>query len=497
MFREAPFLAIALSFATAAGYSGAQPTIDEPMAQVLLHFDGEQGKPVDSSGFGQVIRNHGATAGSPGKFGGGCQFDGGGAYVNAGDNYGITFAFPTQTIECWIKPAVDGRPMGILGSQEKPTRSSWRWNVSLDADGAVVFGIWDGQQEPHTQTLTSTSTAPVGRWTHVAVTLDAGTTQAMRLFVNGKEEATGPLKSVSPYGTLFVGTANPGFFAGSIDEVAIYDLVLSDSILSRHASGAGPIPDGVDETAATSGFRIFPVDAAATVSIRHTAFPGKSWRLRIPEYAHRDPETGRGVTTSNVVWKRSAEGSLEFRWDAPDDLKRKHRLDYWGRLAPGLDTIDFELTGKNVGDKPWGEQPWSGVLSLICLGAGANADFHDYDAQRTFVRRGDRWITMNEVVEGKFAPHRMAGVAVDSGQASGAERLAAKLSVDGRWVTGIATDAATSLSFNFQLPASCMHSNPAWPALKPGEQATAGGKIYLLEGGLDALWERYEEDLRQ
>ena len=101
---------------------------------------------------------------------------------------------------------------------------------------------------------------------------------------------------------------------------------------------------------------------------------------------------------------------------------------------------------------------------------------------------------MNEIVGGKFQPHRMCGVSVKREGKPAGERLAAKVSNDGKWVTGIAADIAGSLSFNFQLQASCMHSNPTWPSLKPGEQANAKGRIYLLPGGLDDLWERYRKD---
>jgi hypothetical protein len=101
---------------------------------------------------------------------------------------------------------------------------------------------------------------------------------------------------------------------------------------------------------------------------------------------------------------------------------------------------------------------------------------------------------MNEVIGGKFQPHRMAGIAVKREGKAGAERLAAKVSNDDEWVSGIATDIAGSLSFNFQLRVSCMHSNPVWPELRPGEQASAKGRIYLLKGGLDTLWERYKKD---
>ncbi|MHC4406625.1 MAG: LamG domain-containing protein, partial [Planctomycetota bacterium] len=375
-----------------------QPPVEEPAPQVLLHFDDQDGKPVDASGAGQVIVNHEAAAGQPGKFGSAYQFDGQGAHVDAGDNYGITFAFPVQTIELWLNPATDGEESGVLSSQEKPTRGSWRWNLSRAANGTVVFSIWDGQQEPAKRELTSKSPAPAGEWIHVAATLDTGGPRQMRLFVNGRQEDSGPLTSVSPYGRLYVGTANAGFFAGRLDEVAIYDRVLSDAVIGRHASGRQPIRDGRGPAESRTGFYLVPVGGAATVAIRHTAFPGRSWRFRIPEYAYRDLTTDRGVHPSGVVWTRRDDASLRFRWDAPEDLKKKVRLDFWGRLAATPDGVTFELTGKNVGDKPWGEEPWGGVLSLFCFGAGANEGFHDYEATRTFVRKEGRWTTVHEIV---------------------------------------------------------------------------------------------------
>ena len=102
---------------------------------------------------------------------------------------------------------------------------------------------------------------------------------------------------------------------------------------------------------------------------------------------------------------------------------------------------------------------------------------------------------MNSVLDGKFASHRMASVPVAKPDRPGVARLAAKTSADGRWAIGIATDTADSLSFNFQLNVSCIHSNPAWPPLEPGQQATAKGRIYLLEGTLEDLWQRYQADV--
>jgi hypothetical protein len=59
---------------------------------------------------------------------------------------------------------------------------------------------------------------------------------------------------------------------------------------------------------------------------------------------------------------------------------------------------------------------------------------------------------------------------------------------------GLAVDRARSLSLSFQEAVSCIHSNPSWGLLKPGEKATAHGRVYLVRGALDELYERYLED---
>jgi len=85
----------------------------------------------------------------------------------------------------------------------------------------------------------------------------------------------------------------------------------------------------------------------------------------------------------------------------------------------------------------------------------------------------------------------MAGIEV--GDDPLVERLSAKTSADGEWALGLAVDRAVSLSFNFQRTVSCIHSNPSWGLLKPGEEATARGRVYLVKGGLEDLYGRCAE----
>ena len=58
----------------------------------------------------------------------------------------------------------------------------------------------------------------------------------------------------------------------------------------------------------------------------------------------------------------------------------------------------------------------------------------------------------------------------------------------------IATDDAVGVSCNHQIPMSCIHSNPFWGPLAPGQEKTVHGKIYLFRGDLGAMVARYRRD---
>ncbi|MFQ5808314.1 MAG: hypothetical protein ACE5JM_01740 [Armatimonadota bacterium] len=240
----------------------------------------------------------------------------------------------------------------------------------------------------------------------------------------------------------------------------------------------------------TPGFRVVPIEGKHQVEVRHSAVPRTHWILRIPEHSYPRPEGGGSVRVSDVIWERDEEaGQLRFRWGADEALKREQCLDFDGIVTVQENVIDFSVTVKNVGDEAW-DKP---RMTLFCLMAPDSPDFADYEAERTYVRRGGKWVTMGEVLEHKFADHRMAGIGAGTGPKD-VSRLAAKVSADGKYVAGIAADIAGGLSFNFQVRTSCMHSNPRWGQLEPGQERTAKGKVYFLEGTLDDLWKLYSRD---
>jgi len=235
-----------------------------------------------------------------------------------------------------------------------------------------------------------------------------------------------------------------------------------------------------------------PLKDTSWYTFKHPLFPGAQWTFRVPEHMSYDKKTKTVDLPTTVVWETAPDGrKLSYRCGLPEERKKELGLDFWGSATAGSDTIDFELKVKNVGAEKWEKMQ----MTLFCLQSKDAPIFRDYDAVRTYIHRDGKWVTINEVESGKFAPHRMVIVSVRNPKSSGGvERLAAKVSEDGQYVLGLATDIAETLSFNFQNDVACIHSNPDWGLMDPGQEVTAKGKVYLFKGTLEDLWQRYCKD---
>lgn len=238
------------------------------------------------------------------------------------------------------------------------------------------------------------------------------------------------------------------------------------------------------------------------VTISHRQFLGGSLVLRIPEFV-KAPDGTATCTPARVVWEQvDQQTHLRYRWDEAEDVKRRWATDFEGEVRAGTDAMSFEVTMHNAGAVP---QPW-GVF-LFCLQAGACPAFLDYDGVRTFVRLPERWASVNEMQGGVFEQHRMCVFPVAGGGV--AHNLMAKLSTDGEWILAMAIDRPGWVSCNHQHWPSCIHANPVWGdlpedthagpqtpglPLAPGASVTTHGKVYLLNTGLDEVYQRFTDD---
>lgn len=471
----------------------AHAEVDMQRCVLLMQFEDDPGLLADSTTAQPLATAEGAVSPTPGRFGGGCALGAGGGWLNAGTNFGLSYCFPEQTIALWLRPDPVGLAPGetrfIIGTRAAPERSSWRWNLIIDEQGRLAFQLYDGALEDKVVLLTAPEPLPTDRWTHVAVVVDTVGEDRARLYVDGVPIAEAEVRTNLLFGSLYLGGAAPQGYAGALDEVAIFEGALTAEEIAELAAADGPLqPAALAAEDLPEGFRLRPVAGMHYVVITHSALPETRWMLRIPEHTYAVGDL-RAITT-DVRWRRGEEPqSWRFTWEADEAEKLEAGLDFEGRVVARGDVIEYALTARNVGDAPW--EP--GRLGLFCFKAPDSPDFVDLEAERTWVRRGGQWVTMGEVVGHQFAEHRMCGIGVGEA-ADQAEPIAAKFTQDGRYLAAIATHPAGSLSFNFMPTANCLHSNPAWGKLQPGDEQTVTRRIYLIAGTLDDLYARYRHD---
>jgi glucose/arabinose dehydrogenase len=112
------------------------------------------------------------------------------------------------------------------------------FGISLITNGAVGFGVGN----PNTM-LASTNAINNGQWRHVAVTR-VSSSGLMTMYIDGVQSATmtGPTGARTAPAAIRIGgiLSGGGFFPGSIDEVRIYNTVLSSGEINALANPIAP-----------------------------------------------------------------------------------------------------------------------------------------------------------------------------------------------------------------------------------------------------------------
>ncbi|MGW0694278.1 LamG-like jellyroll fold domain-containing protein [Streptomyces sp. NPDC002738] len=149
-------------------------------------------------------------------------------------------AQPTRfSVETWIKTTTTrgGKIIGF-GNLTMQNSNQYDKHVYLRNDGRLVFGVYSGG----TRTIATTGAFNDGAWHHVVATQGSS---GMALYVDGQLRASNFLYTgnESYNGYWRVGGDNlaswpnrptSDFFAGQIDETAVYPTALSSSTISAH-----------------------------------------------------------------------------------------------------------------------------------------------------------------------------------------------------------------------------------------------------------------------
>jgi len=202
----------------------------------------------DRSGQG----NNGTLTNGPaldgGKVGQALNFDGVDDYVNVGDKSSLEFGGTSAqyTISAWVK--LDTAPIAswyfAIASKYKDTSNQIEYLFSIyDTTAQVLLYADDTGAGTVIQQRVTNSGISIGQWHHIVATHNVST-DVMRIYVDGVEP---PATDVGgPITGIFTGTAKfsigaveaiggaPGmFFDGLIDEVRIYDRVLTPDEIKR------------------------------------------------------------------------------------------------------------------------------------------------------------------------------------------------------------------------------------------------------------------------
>jgi hypothetical protein len=154
------------------------------------------------------------------------------------------FDFKDTTIAVWVKWAGGPADQRIINWGDGKLKYAYLTPKDA-ATGKVKFVISNNGKSAE-QSLTGTSSLPIDKWTHIAVTLngDTGT-----LYIDGKPVATNTKMTLDPDMVLaenslagidytFIGRGVKGnYFAGLIDDFRVYVMPQDASVIDKLASG--------------------------------------------------------------------------------------------------------------------------------------------------------------------------------------------------------------------------------------------------------------------
>ena len=144
------------------------------------------------------------------------------------------FSNPTvYSEELWFKTATSagGKLIGF-GDTKSGLSSNYDRHLYMDTTGKLNFGTYNGAAN----VITSPTAYNDNKWHHAVVTQSSA---GMRLYVDGAQAASGSVTDAQAYSGFWrVGGdrswAASNYFAGSIDEVAVYSFALSQAQVRAH-----------------------------------------------------------------------------------------------------------------------------------------------------------------------------------------------------------------------------------------------------------------------
>jgi hypothetical protein len=194
--------------------------IDPKNAAGIWLFDEGSGDTAKDS---SVNKNNGTLKSGPkwidGKFGKALEFDGKDDNVEVPDN--DTLNVTAITLVAWVKSEAKQLLDGNVIVYKKPSYVLQYWSTTINP-GVFVGGQWGGSGWLPQAVIWDND------WHLVALTYDGS---IQKFYVDGVfkgDNASCKGKIDIANNSLTIGTGNTGFYTGSIDEVAVFDIALNE-----------------------------------------------------------------------------------------------------------------------------------------------------------------------------------------------------------------------------------------------------------------------------
>jgi Concanavalin A-like lectin/glucanases superfamily len=218
-----------------AGLLTSHVTVAQPCASVpdgLVSWWRAEGNARDLTGQNDGVLKNGASAEDVGKVGKAFGFDGNDDIVLVPDSPSLRFDETSSfTIELWWNRSLANLPFHVVGKRPSCNPPPF-YQVAADASYPASIRV-------------------LNEWIHVAVVSDAATGLERR-YVNGSEISTAARVDPGPTNADFLigGSGSCAHFGGLVDEVSVYDRVLTTAeIQAIWAAGSSgkcvpPVPVG-------------------------------------------------------------------------------------------------------------------------------------------------------------------------------------------------------------------------------------------------------------
>jgi PKD repeat protein len=308
--------------ATSGALSAYAAEVSDDGPQFYWRFGESSGTTVDDA----MNRMDGSRAGTITQaVVGAIQGDPNTAYTFAGGNTGSRVVTSQQlpdqqdfAAEAWIKTSTNsgGRIIGFSNGTSGASGKSDR-HVYMRNDGKLTFGV----AADSLQTITSTKSYNDNKFHHVVAQVSVN---GMELFVDGSKVAANPKAFAATEYNAYWRIGGDGlagwpsrptsdYFAGTIDEVALYPLSLNQSQISQHwaLSGWGVV---LPNQAPTASF----VSTANRLAVSFNASGSSDPDGTIASYSwdFGDGATGSGQSASHTY---AAEGTFTTKLTVTDN----------------------------------------------------------------------------------------------------------------------------------------------------------------------------------